>query len=232
LSTLALSEETAADEQPSRDLTAPADAWSRSPRGVSGPPPRVIEAGHLVERMLRYLGEDPRREGLHRTPERVVRSLEFLTAGYEQDLDSVINGAVFAETYSEMVIVRDIEVYSLCEHHLLPFFGRAHLAYIPDGRVIGLSKLPRIVDIFARRLQVQERLTTQVADALDKALSPLGVAVVIEAAHLCMMMRGVQKQNSQTLTSSMRGVFLSDQRTRAEFMELIRVPSGGLIDRS
>jgi len=182
--------------------------------------------------MLRYLGEDPGREGLQRTPERVVRSLEFLTAGYEQNLSAVINGAVFAETYSEMVIVRDIEVYSLCEHHLLPFFGRAHVAYIPDGRVIGLSKLPRIVDIFARRLQVQERLTTQVADAVDEALSPLGVAVVIEAAHLCMMMRGVQKQNSQTLTSSMRGVFLSDQRTRAEFMELIRVPSGGLIDRS
>jgi len=182
--------------------------------------------------MLRYLGEDPGREGLQRTPERVVRSLEFLTAGYEQNLGAVINGAVFAETYSEMVIVRDIEVYSLCEHHLLPFFGRAHVAYIPDGRVIGLSKLPRIVDIFARRLQVQERLTTQVAGAVDEALSPLGVAVVIEAAHLCMMMRGVQKQNSQTLTSSMRGVFLSDQRTRAEFIELIRVPSGGLIDRS
>jgi len=182
--------------------------------------------------MLRYVGEDPEREGLQRTPERVVRSLEFLTAGYEQNLGAVINGAVFAETYSEMVIVRDIEVYSLCEHHLLPFFGRAHVAYIPDGRVIGLSKLPRIVDIFARRLQVQERLTTQVADAIDEALSPLGVAVVIEAAHLCMMMRGVQKQNSQTLTSSMRGVFLSDQRTRAEFMDVLRVPSGGIIDRS
>jgi GTP cyclohydrolase IA len=232
LSTLALSEETSEDEHPSRDLTARADGWSRAPLGVSGPPPRVVEAGHLVEGMLRYLGEDPGREGLQRTPERVVRSLEFLTAGYEQNLGAVINGAVFAETYSEMVIVRDIEVYSLCEHHLLPFFGRAHVAYIPDGRVIGLSKLPRIVDIFARRLQVQERLTTQVADAVDEALSPLGVAVVIEAAHLCMMMRGVQKQNSQTLTSSMRGVFLSDQRTRAEFMELIRVPSGGLIDRS
>jgi GTP cyclohydrolase I len=186
----------------------------------------------LVEGILRYLGEDPGREGLQRTPERVVRSLQFLTAGYERDLGTVINGAVFAETYSEMVIVRDIEVYSLCEHHLLPFFGRAHVAYIPDGRVIGLSKLPRIVDMFARRLQVQERLTTQVADALDEALSPLGVAVVIEAAHLCMMMRGVQKQNSRTLTSSMRGVFLGDQRTRAEFMELIRLPSCGRIDRS
>jgi GTP cyclohydrolase IA len=171
---------------------------------------------------LRYLGEDPRREGLRRTPERVVRSLEFLTAGYEQDLDSVINGAVFAETYSEMVIVRDIEVYSLCEHHLLPFFGRAHLAYIPDGRVIGLSKLPRIVDIFARRLQVQERLTTQVADAIDEALSPLGVAVVIEAAHLCMMMRGVQKQNSTMVTSSVLGVFRESLATREEFLGLAR----------
>jgi GTP cyclohydrolase I len=228
LSTIALSEETAEHEQRSRDLTARADGWGRPPLGVSGPPPRIVEAGHLVEGMLRYLGEDPEREGLQRTPERVVRSLEFLTAGYERDLGTVINGAVFAETYTEMVIVRDIEVYSLCEHHLLPFFGLAHVAYIPDGRVIGLSKLPRIVDMFARRLQVQERLTSQVADALDEALSPLGAAVVIEAAHLCMMMRGVQKQNSRTLTSSMRGVFLGDQRTRAEFMELIRLPSCGI----
>jgi GTP cyclohydrolase I len=228
LSSIALSEETAEHEQRSRDLTARADGWRRPPLGVSGPPPRIVEAGHLVEGMLRYLGEDPEREGLQRTPERVVRSLEFLTAGYERDLGTVINGAVFAETYTEMVIVRDIEVYSLCEHHLLPFFGLAHVAYIPDGRVIGLSKLPRIVDMFARRLQVQERLTSQVADALDEALSPLGAAVVIEAAHLCMMMRGVQKQNSRTLTSSMRGVFLGDQRTRAEFMELIRLPSCGI----
>jgi GTP cyclohydrolase I len=183
-----------------------------------------VEAGHLVEGLLRYLGEDPGREGLQRTPERVVESLQFLTAGYEQDLAGVINDAVFAEAYSEMVVVRDIEVYSLCEHHLLPFFGRAHVGYVPDGRLIGLSKLPRIVDIFARRLQIQERLTTQVADALDEALSPLGVAVVIEAAHFCMMMRGVQKQNSQMLTSSMRGVFLSDQGTRAEFVKLIHAP--------
>jgi GTP cyclohydrolase I len=227
LSTLALSDQTAENVNPSRDLTARGDSWGPPALGVSGPPPRVIEAGHLVEGLLRYVGEDPGREGLQRTPERVAKSLQFLTAGYEQDVASVINGAVFAQTYSEMVIVRDIEVYSLCEHHLLPFFGRAHVAYIPDGRIIGLSKLPRIVDIFARRLQVQERLTTQVADALDEALSPLGVAVVIEAAHLCMMMRGVQKQNSSTLTSSMRGVFLSDQRTRAELMELIHAPNRG-----
>ncbi len=186
-----------------------------------GPPPRVVEAGHLVEGLLRFLGEDPTREGLRRTPQRVISSLEFLTAGCEQDLASVVNEAVFAETYSEMVVVRDIEVYSLCEHHLLPFFGRAHVAYVPDGRVIGLSKLPRIVDLFARRLQLQERLTSQIAQALDDVLSPLGVGVVIEANHLCMMMRGIQKQNSQTVTSSMKGVFLSDQRTRAEFMELI-----------
>jgi GTP cyclohydrolase IA len=228
LSTLALSEDTAEDEHPCRDLSARADGRSRAAFGASGPPPRVVEAGHLVEGLLLYVGEDPARAGLQRTPERVVKSLQFLTGGYEQNLTAVINGAVFAETYSEMVVVRDIEIYSLCEHHLLPFFGRAHVAYIPDGRIIGLSKLPRIVDMFARRLQVQERLTSQIADALDEALSPLGVAVVVEAAHLCMMMRGVQKQNSQTLTSSMRGVFLSDQRTRAEFMELIRVPSCGI----
>lgn len=193
---------------------------------ASATAPRTIEAGHSVERLLHFLGEDPTREGLRGTPLRVARSLQFLTSGYEQDLADVVNGAIFAEAYSEMVVVRDIEVYSLCEHHLLPFFGRAHVAYIPDGSVIGLSKLPRIVELFARRLQVQERLTTQVAEAIDGVLAPLGVAVVIEASHLCMMMRGVQKQNSQTVTSSMRGVFLSDQRTRAEFMELIHSPGG------
>jgi GTP cyclohydrolase I len=186
--------------------------------------PRTIEAGHSVERLLRFIGEDPTREGLRGTPQRVARSLQFLTSGYEQDVADVVNGALFAEAYSGTVVVRDIEVYSLCEHHMLPFFGRAHVAYIPDGRVIGLSKVPRIVELFARRLQVQERLTMQVAEALDDVLAPLGVAVVIEASHLCMMMRGVQKQNSQTVTSSMCGVFLSDQRTRAEFMELIHSP--------
>jgi GTP cyclohydrolase IA len=184
--------------------------------------PRDAEAGHLIAQLLQYLGEDPEREGLRRTPERVVRTLRFLTSGYEQDVSEVINGAVFAEPYSEMVLVKDIEVYSLCEHHLLPFYGKAHVAYIPDGRVVGLSKLPRIVDVFARRLQVQERMTTQIAEALDDALTPLGVAVVVEAAHLCMMMRGVSKQNSRTVTSSMRGCFLSDARTRAEFLDLIK----------
>jgi GTP cyclohydrolase I len=174
----------------------------------------------LVETLLHRLGEDPAREGLQRTPERVARSLEFLTSGYRQDVHEVLNGAVFTEPYSEMVLVRDIELYSLCEHHLLPFHGRAHVAYVPDGRVVGLSKLPRLVDVFARRLQIQERLTTQIADALEQVLDPRGVGVVIEASHLCMMMRGVQRQNSRTITSTMRGVFLSDQRTRAEFLAL------------
>ncbi len=204
------------------DVSPAREATSGVAVAATAAEPRRIEVGHLVERLLRFLGEDPTREGLSSTPLRVARSLEFLTAGYEQDLAGVVNGAVIAQAYSEMVVVRDIEVYSLCEHHLLPFFGRAHVAYIPDGRIIGLSKLPRIVDLFARRLQVQERLTTEIAEALDIAISPLGVGVVVEAAHLCMMMRGIQKQNSRTITSSMRGVFLSDPRTRGEFMDLIR----------
>jgi len=176
----------------------------------------------LIENLLRRVGEDPTREGLLRTPDRVARSLDFLTSGYGQNLRQVLNGAIFEESYSEMVVVKDIELYSLCEHHLLPFYGKAHVAYVPNGRVVGLSKLPRLVDVFARRLQVQERLTTEIAEALDDVLVPHSVGVVIEAAHLCMMMRGVQKQNSQTITSSMRGVFLSDPRTRTEFLELIR----------
>ncbi|HZS13601.1 MAG TPA: GTP cyclohydrolase I FolE [Candidatus Dormibacteraeota bacterium] len=176
----------------------------------------------LVEDVLVQLGEDPVREGLLRTPQRVADSLRFLTGGYAQSVEEVVNGAVFAEQYSEMVLVKDIEVFSLCEHHMLPFFGKAHVAYVPDGRVVGLSKLPRIVDVFARRLQVQERLTTEVATAIDEVLQPLGVAVVIEAAHLCMMMRGIQKQNSSTVTSCMRGCFLTDERTRMEFTDLLR----------
>ncbi len=176
----------------------------------------------LVSDTLLQLGEDPTREGLLRTPARVAESLRFLCGGYAQSVEDVVNGAVFAEPYSEMVLVKDIEVYSLCEHHLLPFFGKAHVAYVPDGRVVGLSKLPRIVDVFARRLQVQERLTTEIATAIDDVLRPLGVAVVIEAAHLCMMMRGIQKQNSSTVTSCMRGCFLTDERTRGEFTDLLR----------
>jgi GTP cyclohydrolase IA len=184
--------------------------------------PRDAEAGHNVALLLQYLGEDPSREGLRRTPRRVVRALRFLTSGYEQTVPDVINDAIFEEPYSEMVLVRDIEMYSMCEHHLLPFFGRAHVAYIPDGRVVGLSKLPRLLEVFSRRLQTQERLTVQVAEALEEAIDPLGVAVVVEATHLCMMMRGVQKQNSLTVTSSMRGCFRDDARTRAEFMDLLR----------
>ena len=181
---------------------------------------QALAAG--VEDMLRLIGEDPGREGLVRTPLRVADSLRFLTEGYAQSLEDVVGGAVFAEQYEEMVLVKDIELYSLCEHHLLPFFGKAHVAYLPNGHIVGLSKLARIVDIFARRLQVQERLTTQIAEAIDEVLQPHGVAVVIEAAHLCMMMRGIQKQNSQTLTSCMLGSFRDDEKSRAEFLELIR----------
>ena len=175
----------------------------------------------LVKRLLAALGEDPDREGLVETPRRVDKSLRFLTGGYRANVDDIINGALFTVPYNEMVIVRDIDMYSLCEHHLLPFFGKCHVAYIPDGQVIGLSKIPRIVDVYARRLQVQERLTTQIADIIVEKLRPLGVAVVIEATHLCMAMRGVEKQNSVTVTSAMRGVFQRDSRTRAEFLELI-----------
>jgi GTP cyclohydrolase IA len=181
-----------------------------------------IHARDHVAQLLRHVGEDPSREGLRRTPERVVEALSFLTSGYERGVEEVIRGAVFEERYSEMVLVRDIELYSLCEHHLLPFFGKAHVAYVPDGRIIGLSKLPRLVEVFSRRLQTQERLTVQVAEALDHALKPQGVAVIIEAAHLCMMMRGVEKQSSQTVTSSMLGNFSTDPSTRAELMNLLR----------
>jgi GTP cyclohydrolase I len=176
-----------------------------------------------IRRLLAELGEDPDREGLKQTPRRVAQAMRFLTSGYATDLDEIINGALFTVEYNEMVIVRDIDFYSLCEHHMLPFFGKCHVAYIPDGKVIGLSKLPRIVDAFARRLQVQERLTQQVAETIDAKVNPLGVGVVVEATHLCMAMRGVEKQNSVTVTSAMRGVFHGDARTRSEFLELIRV---------
>jgi len=180
----------------------------------------------LIRQLLGGLGEDPTREGLLGTPQRVEQSLRFLTSGYDVDIDEIINGALFTVPYNEMVIVRDIDLYSLCEHHLLPFFGKCHVAYIPDGKVIGLSKVPRIVDAFSRRLQVQERLTSQVADTIEEKIRPLGVAVVIEATHLCMAMRGVEKQNSVTVTSAMRGVFHRDSRTRAEFLELIHYRGG------
>ena len=175
----------------------------------------------LVRRQLELLGEDPDREGLKRTPHRVATSLAWLTRGYEMDVEHVVNGALFdADGASNMVMVRDIELYSLCEHHLLPFYGRAHIAYIPKGKIVGLSKLPRLVEVFARRLQVQERLTEQIASAVDDVLKPQGVGVVIEAYHLCMMMRGVEKQNSKTITSAVRGLFRSDPRTREEFLTL------------
>jgi GTP cyclohydrolase I len=177
----------------------------------------------IIRRLLAELGENPDREGLLQTPRRVAKAMRFLTSGYATDLDELINGALFTVEYNEMVIVRDIDFYSLCEHHMLPFFGKCHVAYIPDGKVIGLSKLPRIVDAFARRLQVQERLTQQVAETIEAKVNPLGVGVVVEATHLCMAMRGVEKQNSVTVTSAMRGVFHGDARTRSEFLELIRV---------
>ena len=176
----------------------------------------------LVKQMLLCVGEDPAREGLLRTPQRVARAMDFLTSGYAMSAEEVVNEALFSDPCEEMVVVKDIEFYSLCEHHMLPFFGKAHIGYVPGGKIIGLSKIARLVDVFARRLQVQERLTTQIAQTLMKVLKAQGVAVVIEASHFCMMMRGVQKQNSMTITSAMLGGFRSDTRTRAEFMELIK----------
>ena len=176
----------------------------------------------LITRLLVELGEDPSREGLVRTPIRVEKALKFLTSGYRADVDEVLNGALFTVDYSEMVIVRDIDFYSLCEHHLLPFFGKCHVAYIPDGRVIGLSKIPRLVEIFARRLQLQERMTNEIAETIRTKINPLGVAVVCEGTHLCMAMRGVEKQNSYTITSAMLGAFRDHARTRMEFLELLK----------
>jgi GTP cyclohydrolase I len=181
----------------------------------------------LIRQLLVELGEDPAREGLTRTPLRVEKALKFLTSGYHADIDAVLNNALFTVDYSEMVIVKDIDFYSLCEHHLLPFFGKCHVAYIPQRHVIGLSKIPRLVDVFARRLQVQERMTNQIAETLREKLDPLGVAVVCEGTHLCMSMRGVEKQNSCAVTSAMLGSFRENTRTRMEFLELIRGRAGG-----
>ena len=174
----------------------------------------------LVQEQLTLVGEDPSREGLLRTPERVAKAMRFLTRGYHQRVEEVVGEGIFAEEHRNMVMVRDIELYSLCEHHMLPFFGKAHVAYIPDGHIVGLSKIPRIVDVYARRLQVQERLTEEIASALENVLKPTGVGVVIEAFHLCMMMRGVEKQNSRTITSALRGAFRDDPKTREEFLHL------------
>ena len=176
----------------------------------------------LIRQLLEQIGEDPDREGLVKTPSRVAKSLAFLTQGYSMDPQEVINGAEFTEKYNEMIVVKDIQIYSLCEHHLLPFWGKCHVAYIPRDKILGLSKIARLVDIFARRLQVQERMTTQIADIINKSLNPLGVAVVIEAEHLCMQMRGVQKQGSKAVTSEMLGAFRSNIATRSEFMNFLR----------
>ncbi len=185
----------------------------------------------LIRQLLAELGEDPTREGLVNTPKRVEKALQFLTSGYKANIEEVLNGALFTVDYNEMVIVKDIDFYSLCEHHLLPFFGKCHVAYIPTNKVIGLSKIPRLVDVFSRRLQVQERLTNQIANTICETIEPMGVAVVMEATHLCMSMRGVEKQNSLAVTSAMLGTFRSDPRTRSEFLELIKLRPGATLAR-
>jgi len=194
-------------------------------RDLAGAETAELQA--LVEQLLGFLGEDPTREGLLKTPERVAKALRFFTQGYQQDIEEVLNGALYSVKYDEMVVVRDIDFFSLCEHHLLPFYGKCHVAYIPNDRVVGLSKIPRLVEVFSRRLQVQERLTVQIAETLQEKLNPQGVAVVIEARHLCMMMRGVETPNAVAVTSSMHGVFLNQQKTREEFLTLIRRGSSG-----
>ncbi|MCC6626061.1 MAG: GTP cyclohydrolase I FolE [Chloroflexi bacterium] len=204
-------------ERAGREVDRPVVLPSRA-RGID----HAYDAENHVRALLGEIGENPQREGLLDTPKRVRKSLAFLTQGYQQNPRAVLESALFEEAYDEMVVVKDIEFYSLCEHHLLPFFGTAHIAYIPNGRIVGLSKLPRLVEIFARRLQVQERLTTQIAETLQEVLQPVGVAVVLDAAHLCMMMRGIQKQNSTTVTSCLLGRFRDDEKTRAEFLTLVR----------
>jgi len=194
-------------------------------RDLAGAETAELQA--LVEQLLGLLGEDATREGLLKTPERVAKALRFFTQGYQQDVEGVFNGALYSVKYDEMVVVRDIDFFSLCEHHLLPFYGKCHVAYIPNDRVVGLSKIPRLVEVFSRRLQVQERLTVQIAESLQEKLNPQGVAVVIEARHLCMMMRGVETPNAVAVTSSMHGVFLNQQKTREEFLTLIRRGSPG-----
>ncbi len=203
---------------------APPKPRARATKTFSGPAPKPGDADAiqpLITQLLKALGEDPKRSGLENTPERIAKSLAFLTKGYTQDIKEIINGALFPLEYDEMVIVRDIDFYSLCEHHLLPFFGKCHVGYIPNKQVVGLSKLPRIVEVLSRRLQVQERLTVEIAETLKRELNPLGVGVVVEAQHLCMMMRGVEKQNTIAVTSHMLGGFRKQQQTREEFLKLI-----------
>jgi GTP cyclohydrolase I len=202
--------------------------FSMAPK-LEAPTPTLTSASfeELVKEMLVRLGEDPEREGLLRTPERVKKAFEFLTKGYNEDPETLLKKALFTVTYDEMVIVKDVEMFSLCEHHMLPFFGKVHVAYIPNGKVIGLSKIPRLIEMFSRRLQIQERLTTQIAETIQKVIQPQGVGVVIEARHLCMMMRGVEKQHSAAVTSSMLGCFREEQETRTEFLSLIRQRPNG-----
>lgn len=214
-----------------RDKTKAAGLRSFADEPTAPPPPAPAPGTRppfdaLVWEMLEQLGEDPTREGLRQTPARVEASLKWLTRGYHMEVADVIGDALYTERHENLVCVRDIEIYSLCEHHLLPFFGKAHVAYLPNGRLVGLSKIPRVIEVFARRLQVQERLTDQVADALMEVLDPRGVGVVIEAAHLCMMMRGVEKQNSKTVTSALRGALLQDAKTRDEFLRLVHSGRG------
>jgi GTP cyclohydrolase I len=200
---------------------------SASASGASGPAGTNLSDAsfeELIEEQLRRMGENPDRPGLERTPKRVAESLRWLTRGYNASVEEAIGDGVFEERHDSMVLVKDIELYSMCEHHLLPFFGKAHIAYIPDGKIVGLSKVPRLVEIFARRLQIQERLTEEIASAMEEAVEPRGVGVVVEAYHLCMMMRGVEKQNSKTITSAVRGSFRSDPRTREEFLRLVLSP--------
>ena len=214
-----------------RDGTRAAPPDLQGPESERAFDPSTIrrdEYASLVRRQLELVGEEPDREGLLRTPMRVARAMEWLTRGYDLDARQVVGEGIFSESHDNMVMVRDIELYSLCEHHLLPFFGKAHIAYIPAGRIVGLSKLPRVVEVFARRLQVQERLTDQIATALEEVLSPKGVGVVLECSHLCMMMRGVEKQNSKTITSAMRGSFRADSKTRDEFLRLAH-GNGGVL---
>ena len=214
--------EAAAARAAGRGTVKPGSAAARFEADPPMTAERMLEFENIVRRELELVGEDPHREGLLKTPERVAKAMSWLTRGYGMDVADVVGDAVFEEDHSSMVMVRDIEFYSMCEHHMLPFYGKAHIAYIPKGKIVGLSKLPRIVEVFARRLQVQERLTEQVAQAIEDVLHPEGVGVVMEAAHLCMMMRGVEKQNSSTVTSCLLGMFRSDPRTRAEFLDLVR----------
>ena len=202
------------------EIRPPRETAPQNGHRIVCPSQETIEA-HYRD-ILAFVGEDPEREGLLRTPHRVVEALKYLTQGYTQDVETLLNGAIFHEDYDDMVVVKDIEFYSQCEHHLLPFYGKAHVAYIPNGKIVGLSKIPRLVDMFSRRLQVQERLTTQIAEALEEALQPRGVAVVLEGAHMCMLMRGVQKQSATMITSHVMGAFRTDRATRQEFMALVK----------